>query len=113
MRDAEKDAKVYLEDMLGAIAKIKKFTAGMSKGRFRANKMAFDATVRNLEILGEAASKLPSSFRNENKGIEWARIIGMRNRLIHAYDDVNFDIVWSAVKYDVPDLERKLKAIKQ
>lgn len=70
-----------------------------------------DAVVRNLEIIGEAASKLTSQFRKNNKHIEWRKIIGMRNRIIHAYDIVNFEIVWDVVQEDLPVLRKKLKTL--
>jgi len=70
-----------------------------------------DAVVRNLEIIGEASSKLTAPFRIKHKEIEWRKIIGMRNRIIHAYDTVNFEIVWDVVREDLPELKKKLKAI--
>lgn len=75
------------------------------------NELLMDAVVRNLEMIGEASSKLTASFRERHKTVEWRKIIGMRNRIIHAYDTVNFEIVWDVVREDLPELRKKLKAI--
>ena len=113
MRESGKDAKVYLDDIRRAIAKIKSFTGKMDEAAFSRNEMAFDATVRNLEIIGEAVAKLPSPFREKHRKIEWRKIVGMRNRLIHGYDEVDRRIVWNVVKNDIPKLEAELKKIKE
>ncbi|MBI4680136.1 MAG: DUF86 domain-containing protein [Nitrospirae bacterium] len=75
------------------------------------NELLMDAVVRNLEIIGEASSKLSVFFRKKHDGIEWRKIIGMRNRIIHAYDTVNFEIVWNVVKKDLPALKKELEKI--
>jgi uncharacterized protein with HEPN domain len=62
------------------------------------------AIIKSIEIIGEAASKVTDTFKTKNSNIPWNDIINMRNRLIHAYFDVNLDIVWQTVKTDLPDL---------
>lgn len=111
MKKIRKDNLVYVDDILSAIKKINKFCTGIEKDNFMKNELLMDAVVRNLEIIGEAASKLTASFRERHKGIEWRKIIGMRNRIIHAYDTVNFEIVWDVVREDLPELKKKLKTI--
>lgn len=69
------------------------------------------AVVRAVEIAGEAASKLTKDFRDKNPQVPWAAIIGMRNRLIHAYFDVDLDQVWSAITVDLPILITELENI--
>lgn len=89
MNDEGKDSKVYLGDILTAISKINEFTSGMGKDEFRSSSLVLDAVLRNIEVIGEAASKLPAAFRSEHKEIDWQDIIGMRNKLIHAYSEVD------------------------
>lgn len=111
MKKIRKDNLVYVDDILSAIKKINKFCKGIEKEDFMKNELLMDAVVRNLEIIGEASSKLTAPFRERYKGVEWRKIIGMRNRIIHAYDTVNFEIIWDVVREDLPELKKKLKAI--
>jgi len=106
-----KDNLVYVDDVLSAIAKINRFCKNISKDDFMKNELLMDAVVRNLEIIGEAASKLTDSFRKKHSEVEWRKMIGMRNRIIHAYDTVNFEIVWDVIQEDLPALKKKLRAI--
>lgn len=111
MKKSKKDNLVYVDDSLSAIKKINKFCKNVSKNDFMKNELLMDAVVRNLEIIGEASSKLTASFMKKHKEIEWRKIIGMRNRIIHAYDTVNFEIVWDVVQEDLPALKGKLEKI--
>ena len=111
MNDEKKDPDVYLQDILSSIAKIKEFTKGMDSRTFSSNVLVMDAVIRNIEIIGEAASKLPSDFRKKHKEMEWEDIVGMRNKLIHAYSNVDSAIVWDVVEHDLPELEEKIGKI--
>jgi len=94
---AWKDDLVYIEDMLSAIDKINRYCTGLDKATFFNNEMLQDAVVRNIEIIGEAASKLSEAFTKSHPDIDWRTIIASRDRLIHAYDTIDYQIVW-----DVP-----------
>ncbi len=107
----KKNNLVYVDDILSAIKKINKYCKNVKKDSFMKNELLMDAVVRNLEIIGEASSKLAASFKKKHGKVEWRKIIGMRNRIIHAYDTVNFEIVWNVVKEDLPALKEKLKKI--
>lgn len=113
MKDIRKDPAIYLNDMMDAIANIKDFVGKKSREEFEKDKMAFAATVRELEVIGEAARRVPSEFREKHKEIEWRKIIGMKNKLIHGYDKVDLDVVWNVVKDELPKLEEKLKAMER
>jgi uncharacterized protein with HEPN domain len=67
--------------------------------------------VRLLEIVGEAANRIPKQERERYPNIPWAEIIGLRNRLIHGYDEVDFDILWEIVTHDLPPLVASLESI--
>ena len=69
-----RDYKVYLEDMLEAAARIKKYTAGLSKSQFKADDKTLDAVIRNLEVIGEAAKKVPNAVRKRASEVDWKRI---------------------------------------
>lgn len=69
------------------------------------------AQTRLLEIIGEAADRIPIEFQMEHPEIEWGQIISFRNRLIHGYDSIDFDIIWSIIQSDLPELVGKLEKI--
>lgn len=69
------------------------------------------ALVRLIEIIGEAASRLSDDIKTKHASVPWVAIVGMRNRLIHAYFDIDLDVVWDTVTVAVPDLSRQIAAI--
>ena len=87
------------------------FTEGVSKDELVDNRLLSLAVVRLLEIIGEAANRIDSGYREKHSEISWSRIIGMRNRLIHGYDIVDFDVVWQSVTEDLPPLIEALEII--
>ena len=106
-----KSPRVYLHHMLDSIGAIESFTRGMTKTQFQKSKLVQDGVIRNLEIIGEAAKRLPKSFRNQYPEINWRAITGMRDVLIHDYLGVDLDVLWEVVERDLPELKRNLKKI--
>jgi len=94
---SERSPELLIDDMLTAIDKITRYTEGMNETRFSADERTVDATVRNIEILGEAAGRLPETFRCRYPDVEWNRIRGMRNRIAHAYFGIDLALVWTIV----------------
>jgi len=88
-----------------------KMASGRNRQDLTSDSMLALALTRCLEILGEAASKLSDEVRPQFPGIPFAKMISMRNRLIHAYFDVDLDIVWTTVSEDLPSLQRVLEAV--
>jgi uncharacterized protein with HEPN domain len=97
--------------MLAASKEAMEFAAGKTRQNLQKDRIRVLAIIKSIEIIGEAASKVTEEFKSENKYIPWNDIISMRNRLIHAYFDVDLDIIWQTVKSDLPDLIRALEKI--
>ncbi|HQU91442.1 MAG TPA: DUF86 domain-containing protein [Pyrinomonadaceae bacterium] len=89
--------------MLESARKIQRYTAGMTF-EFVADEKTVDAVVRNFSIIGEASSRLPEDFRDSNSQIDWPRIRGFRNRIVHNYFGVDHSIVWSIIENFLPGL---------
>lgn len=101
----------YLNDMIESINDIKDFTTGITLEEFARDRKTVNAVVRSLEIIGEAANKIPSDILKNYPEIPWPEIIGMRNRLIHEYFGVDLDIVWQTIEEDINPLEAVSKKI--
>ncbi len=99
----------YLEDILEAIARIEEYTGGMSFEEFAEERMTQDAVVRNLEIIGESVKNIPEEVKRERSDIEWRKIAGLRDILIHAYFGIDIEIVWDIVKSELPPLREKIE----
>ena len=102
---------IRVRHMLAAAKEAMEFAAGKTRKNLEKDRIRVLAIIKSIEIIGEAASKVTEEFKSENKNIPWNDIISMRNRLIHAYFDVNLDIVWQTVKSDLPDLIKALEKI--
>lgn len=101
----------YLKHILDAIADIESSVKKLSKEEFKRSKDIKDATVRRIEIIGEAVKNISKEFKQKHTEIEWAKIAGTRDVMIHAYFSVDFDVVWNIVKNDLPELKKKIKEI--
>lgn len=104
-----RNCDLYLDDILASALKIVEYTKGLSYKEFRDDAKTFDAVVRNLEIIGEAAKKIPDDFRKTHSEIEWRKIAGLRDILIHEYFGIDAEIVWDIIQNKIPDLIAKLK----
>jgi len=106
-----KDDRVRLQHMLDAANEALTFIQGKNRADLDIDRMLALSLIRELEIIGEAASKISAETRSQNTSIPWQDISGMRNRLIHAYFDVDLDTVWSTVSRDLPTLKAELEKI--
>ena len=104
--------RFYLDDMIGFVGKVLAYTDGLDQNGFVANELTYDATLRNLELIGEAATHIPDEVRAAHPEIPWRMIIATRNRLIHGYLGIDDDTIWSIIRDNVPELLPLLQALK-
>ena len=107
----DKPDRIRLRHMLDAANEAVSFVEGRSREDLNSDTMLLRAVVKSIEIVGEAASKLSDSCKSEIHELPWEDIIGMRNRLIHAYFRVNRDVVWKTVQEDLPALIEILQEV--
>lgn len=108
----QREWRFYLDDMIGFAEKVIAYTQGLDQDRFVASELNYDATVRNLELIGEAATHIPDSVRQANTQIPWRLIIATRNRLIHGYLGIDNDTLWSIIRSDIPALRAQLSVLR-
>ncbi len=103
--------RFYIDDMIGFAEKVLAYTQDMDQQAFCNSGITYDAVLRNLELIGEAATRIPESVREQHPEIPWRMMVATRNRLIHAYLGIDNDIIWSIVRDDIPGLLASLKKL--
>ena len=105
-----KYARVYLAQMLERILRIESYT-WEGESSFLQNPLIQDAVIRNLEVIGESAKRVPDEFRVQHPDIPWRALTGFREVLIHQYEGVGLALVWSAVATSLPELRQAIEAV--
>jgi len=100
-----RDFRIYLDDILEAIQQIRTYLVDQDEEAFTKDRKTQDAVIRNLEIIGEAAGRLPEQIQKSEPEIDWRKITGLRNLLIHEYFGINLPIVWDVVQNKLGLLE--------
>lgn len=104
----QKSPNPYINHIIEAVTQINEYVGNLSEPEFSQNRLIQDAVIRQLEIIGEACSKLEDNFKQSHPKIPWKQIIGMRNKLTHEYWDVDTQIVWLAATKEAPELKIQL-----
>ena len=97
--------------IIDSARRIQAYVDGVTREDFRLDVQLQDAVLRRFEIIGEASGRISVHFKDANPTVRWKDMIGMRNRVIHAYDDVDVEIVWETVQRDIPTLAAQLVAL--
>ena len=108
---SKREAKLLLEDIWEAIGKIEDYTQAMSFEQFIKDSKTVDAVIRNFEIIGEATIQLPEEFRLKHSNIDWHRLKGFRNRLVHDYFGVDYKIVWDIIQENLPYFRAQIEKL--
>ena len=103
--------RFFAQDMLDHARKALAYASGLDQAAFVANGLVFDAALRNLERIGQAATHIPESVRTVHREVPWRKIVELRHRLVHGYLGIDEDFVWSVLRDDLPPLVEALEAI--
>lgn len=107
----KRDLGLYLEDVLESVDQIQKYTKNINEDEFYKNLEKQDAVLRRFAIIGEAIKQLPKRYRDKYPHIQWKKIAGMRDVLIHEYFGVNLKRVWDTIQQDLPEFGEQIKLI--
>ena len=108
---SKRSPQLLLEDILQSANKILAYTNGFSYDQFLADSRTVDAVIRNFEIIGEAANRLPEEVRDQYPNIDWHRIRGFRNRIVHDYMGIDYAIVWLIKEKFLPTMISEISNI--
>jgi uncharacterized protein with HEPN domain len=108
---SKRNEKVLVEDILESLVKILEYTKGMNYDEFLADSKTREAVYRNIEVMSEAAHRLPQFFMNDHSEIEWYKIISTRNIIVHHYDEIDDMIIWNVITKKLPELKRNLETL--
>ena len=106
-----RDISLYLQDIIGAMLAIEQFVEGISFDEFKTDDKTSSAVIRKFEIIGEAAKQIPEEIRNKYPLIPWKEMAGMRDRLIHFYFGIKYELVWHTIKDVIPQMKPAIQEI--
>lgn len=108
---SKRETLLLIEDMLQSAQKIRRYTLGLDYQSFINDDKTIDAVVRNFEIIGEAANRIDDDFKYLNPHLEWSRLRGFRNRIVHEYFGIDYEIVWEITQNYLDELSNILELI--
>ena len=106
---SKRDFRLYFEDILESTKKIEGYIANLTYNDFVKDNKTIDAVVRNLETIGEAAKQIDEETKKKYDDIPWREIVDFRNRIIHGYFVIDYEIIWQIISKDLPDLKQKVE----
>jgi uncharacterized protein with HEPN domain len=108
---SKREPELLLQDIEESINKIKSYTSGMSFEMFQNDDKTIDAVIRNFEVIGEAANRIPDEIKDRFNKVNWHRIRGFRNRIVHDYMGVDLEIIWEIIEKNLDDLKEQIEEI--
>jgi uncharacterized protein with HEPN domain len=108
---SKREPTLLAEDIIESANKILEYTSNLTFQEFTTDSKTIDAVIRNFEIIGEAANRLPEDFKEIHSNIDWHRIRGFRNRIVHDYFGIDYSIVWEIKESFLPNLITTLKSL--
>ena len=109
---SKRPVSLLIDDRLEAIAKIERYRQDLTETTFLGDEKTTDAVVRNLEIIGEAANRLPEDFKRQHATVEWTKIVGLRHRIVHDYFGVDLQLLWQIIQNHLPALQASLRMLR-
>jgi uncharacterized protein with HEPN domain len=106
-----RDPKLYLKDISEAMEAIERFVEGIDFETFEDDDMRMSAVIQKFEIIGEASKSVPESIKQKYTSVPWNDMAGMRDRLIHFYFGIKYDLVWNTIKQDIPEVKPLIREI--
>lgn len=106
-----RDLRLFLEDIQAACLRVSRYANGLTLEEFLEDERTYDAVIRNLEIIGEAAKHVPHPMREQHPNIEWKKLAGLRDMISHAYFGLDPFTIWTIVQEKVPDLLSRIESI--
>ena len=109
----KKDPKIFLAHILESIGEIERNIQNLTEEEFLANTTIQDAIIRRLEIIGEATKNLPEPFKSEHPNIEWRKVAGLRDVIVHGYFRLSLKLIWKIAQNNIPELIKQLIKISE
>jgi uncharacterized protein with HEPN domain len=108
---SKREPKLLLEDILISSERIIAYTHSLTFEEFAFDSKTIDAVVRNIEIIGEASNRLPDNIKDKAETVDWHKIRGLRNRIVHGYFGINYKIIWSVIEDYLPKLVAQIQEL--
>lgn len=109
---SKRPVPLLLDDMWQALERVERYTKGVRQETFTHDEKTVDAVARNLEIIGEAANRLPEEFKRQHPDIAWPQIVGLRHRIVHDYFGIDLTLVWQILQQDLPAFKAQLRQLR-
>ena len=106
-----KDPKILLQFILESVEILESYIANLSEGQFLHDVEKQDAAERRLQVIGQAITQLPQELKNQHPDIEWAKVAGLRNRLVHEYLEIDHLLIWNIVKKSLPEFKEAVQKL--